>query len=382
MEGDVPDPAPSALRHGYTTGACAAAAAKAALAALLDLPRRETVEITLPRGERVSFTLAALRREGEQAEATIVKDAGDDPDITHGAAIQVTLSPAPPGAGVIFRAGPGVGVVTLPGLPLPPGEPAINPVPRRMITAALAELAAAGKGLDFTVTVGVADGERLAAHTLNPRLGIRGGLSILGTTGIVVPYSAAAWIATIARSIDVARAAGLSHLAAATGRSSAEAASRRHRLPELALIEMGDYAEATLKYVRRHPPLRFTLAGGIAKLAKFAQGAGDLHAARAALDFAALAALAAGAGAPPPLAAAIREAPSVLAAHRLAEAAGVPLAAAIAEAAWAEAARRLAGRAIGLDVLVVGREGEILAETGVRGVDEAAHVPAPLNRRG
>jgi len=289
------------------------------------------------------------------------------------------VSPAPPGAGVVFRAGPGVGTVTLPGLPLPPGEPAINPVPRRMMAGVVEELARARfVAPDFILTVSVAEGERLAAQTLNPRLGIVGGLSILGTTGIVVPYSAAAWIATIARSVDVARAAGLSHLAAATGRSSAEAARLRHHLPELALIEMGDFAAATLKYIRRHPPPRFTLSGGIAKIAKFAQGADDLHAARVPIDFAALSRLAARAGAPPALAEAIGAAPTVLAAHRLALAGGVPLAAAIAEAAWAEAARRLAGRPIVLDVLVIDREGGILAETPARPVPLAeAHVSPP-----
>ncbi len=140
----------------------------------------------------------------------MVKDAGDDPDVTHGALIRVARAPRRRRArACVFRAGPGVGTVTRPGLPIPPGEPAINPVPRQMIRAALAEVARGRREPDAEVEIGVADGEALAEQTLNGRLGIVGGLSILGTTGIVVPYSCAAWIDTIHRGIDVARAMGL-----------------------------------------------------------------------------------------------------------------------------------------------------------------------------
>src|SRR6266852_9634382 len=214
------------LRRGWTTGACATAAAKAAYAALLTGEFPDPIEVTLPRGERPSFALAVTRRDADSATAGVVKDAGDDPDVTHGALVLATVRAAAPGSGVAFRAGTGVGTVTRPGLPVPPGEPAINPVPRRMICDAIAEVAAAAPGSgDVEVEIGVADGERLAAKTLNARLGIVGGLSILGTTGIVVPYSCAAWIASIHRGIDVARAAGLVHIAGATGASS-EAAVR------------------------------------------------------------------------------------------------------------------------------------------------------------
>src|SRR5262249_54747611 len=150
--------------------------------------------------------------------------AGDDPDVTHGALILATVRPAAAGSGIVFRAGQGVGTVTRPGLPVPPGEPAINPVPRRMIRDAIAEVAAAAGGAgDVEVEIGVKDGERIAERTLNARLGIIGGLSILGTTGIVVPYSCAAWIHSIQRGVDVARAAGLAHIAGSTG-SASEAA--------------------------------------------------------------------------------------------------------------------------------------------------------------
>jgi cobalt-precorrin-5B (C1)-methyltransferase len=230
------------LRRGWTTGTCATAAAKAAYTALLTGEFPDPVEVTLPRGERVSFALAVTRRDSDSATAGVVKDAGDDPDVTHGALVLATVRTAARGSGITFRAGAGVGIVTRPGLPVPPGEPAINPVPRRMICDAVAEVAVAADAAgDVEVEIGVADGERLAAKTLNARLGIVGGLSILGTTGIVVPYSCAAWIHSIQSGIDVARAAGLDHVAGSTGSSSEAAVQKFHRLPEIALIDMGDW---------------------------------------------------------------------------------------------------------------------------------------------
>ncbi|NBB69334.1 MAG: cobalt-precorrin-5B (C(1))-methyltransferase, partial [Alphaproteobacteria bacterium] len=189
------------------------------------------------------------------------------------------------------------------------GEPAINPVPRQMIREALAEvLAETGARAGFEVTVAIENGAELAAKTLNPRLGIAGGLSVLGTTGVVVPFSCAAWIHSIHRGIDVARAAGLAHVAAATGSTSERAIRTRHGLDETALIEMGDFAGATLKYLRRHPLPRLSLAGGFAKLAKFALGARDLHSSRSRLDMAQLAELGRAGGLGEAAAAAVAEA--------------------------------------------------------------------------
>src|SRR6266849_1987213 len=197
------------LRRGWTTGTCAAAAAKAAYAALLTGEFPDPVEVTLPRGERPAFSLAVNRTDNDSATAGVVKDAGDDPDVTHGALVLATVRPGKPGSGVVFRAGEGVGTVTRAGLPIPPGEPAINPVPRQMIRQAIAEVAAAASGAgDVEIEIAIPGGEALAARTLNGRLGIVGGLSILGTTGIVVPYSCSAWIYAIHNGIDVARAAG------------------------------------------------------------------------------------------------------------------------------------------------------------------------------
>ncbi|MEA2739618.1 MAG: cobalt-precorrin-5B (C1)-methyltransferase, partial [Acetobacteraceae bacterium] len=212
------------LRRGWTTGTCAAAASRAAYEALLTGVFPDPVPVLLPGGARPSFALAIEALGADFARAGVVKDAGDDPDVTHGALIVATVRPGPLGSGVIFRAGEGVGTVTRAGLPLPPGEPAINPIPREMIRTAIAEVAATHGGSgDVVVEISIPGGEKIAERTLNHRLGIVGGLSILGTTGIVVPYSCSAWIHSIYRGIDIARAAGLRHVAGATG-STSEAA--------------------------------------------------------------------------------------------------------------------------------------------------------------
>ncbi|MGR3323341.1 MAG: cobalt-precorrin-5B (C(1))-methyltransferase [Pseudooceanicola sp.] len=277
------------LRRGWTTGACATAALRAALMALWGEGRPERVRITLPRGERPVFDLAELETGPGWAEAAVVKDAGDDPDVTHGALIRVRAEPSE--GGVVFAAGEGVGTVTKPGLPVPVGEPAINPVPRRMMTETVEEMAARlGQSPDIRVTVSVPGGAALAEKTWNPRLGIRGGLSILGTTGIVRPFSCAAWIASIHRGVDVARATGLTHVAGCTGASSERTVQALHGLDQGAMLDMGDFAGGMLKYIAAHPVPRVTLGGGIGKLTKFAQGAGDLHSGRSQVDFADLAA--------------------------------------------------------------------------------------------
>ncbi len=195
------------LRRGWTTGACATAAVKAALGALWGGGFVDPVSIRLPRGEEPVFPLEHRAVGDGWAEAGIVKDAGDDPDVTHGALIVARVRES--AGGVVFRAGAGVGVVTKPGLPIAVGEAAINPVPRAMMDEVVGEMAAAfGQRPDVEITVSVPGGEEIAARTWNPRLGIVGGLSILGTTGVVRPFSCAAWIASIHRGIDVARASG------------------------------------------------------------------------------------------------------------------------------------------------------------------------------
>jgi len=344
------------LRRGWTTGACATAAAKAACGALLGRGFADPVTIRLPRGGSASFALAEARLTDGAAVAGVVKDAGDDPDVTHGCLVRAILRRNPTGAGITFHAGEGVGTVTRAGLQLPPGEAAINPVPRRMMVEAVSELV--GEAPDLAITIAIPGGEALAQRTMNPRLGIVGGLSILGTTGVVVPYSCAAWIHSIHRGIDVARAAGLGHVAAATGSTSERAVRELYGLEEMALLDMGDFVGGTLKYLRRHPIPRLTLAGGFAKLAKLAQGHLDLHSARSRLDQDALAALASARGASGQLAARLACANTGNEMLALATAEGCPLADLVAEQARGTAQEAL-GEAVTAEVIVVDRQGRV-----------------------
>jgi len=345
------------LRRGWTTGACATAATRAAFEALHGRPFPDLVWIALPGGRRVAFALAMQEAGDDFATAGVVKDAGDDPDVTHGALIVATVRRGAPGGGVHFVAGPGVGTVTRAGLPIPPGEPAINPVPRQMIRDAIDEAAHEhGASADAIVEISIPDGEKIAERTLNGRLGIVGGLSILGTTGIVVPYSCAAWIHSIQRGIDVARAAGLTHIAGSTGSSSEAAVQKFYDLPEIALIDMGDFVGGMLKYLRRHPVPRVTIAGGVAKMTKLAQGLTDLHSKRGAVDLAELANVAAAAGASAPLCERIIAANTTAEAFALAHAEGIAIGDLVAQAAQETAAGVAAGRDIAIEIVVFDRE--------------------------
>jgi len=353
------------LRRGWTTGACAAAAARAAFAALATGRFPDPVTIRLPGGQTPSFDLALAECLDGVARAGIVKDAGDDPDVTHGALIVAELAWASPGSGIAFRAGAGVGTVTRPGLPLAVGEPAINPAPRAMIAEALADLAEANgaPAPDVIVTIAIPGGERLAERTMNARLGIEGGLSVLGTTGVVVPFSCSSWIHAIHRGIDVARAAGLDHIAAATGTVSERAVQRLYGLPEHALIEMGDFVGGTLKYLRRHPVPRLTLAGGFGKLAKLAAGHLDLHSSRSRVDPALLGELLAASGAEPALVDAAGQADSAAGILALAGRRAPALAAAVARRAREVALATLSGDTA-VEVAIVDRGGALLARVG------------------
>ncbi len=336
------------LRRGWTTGACATAAVKAAFAALKTGHFPDPVTITLPKGEKPSFALAVEGRGEGWAQAGIVKDAGDDPDVTHGCTVIATVREK--GFGVSFKAGPGVGTVTKPGLPIAPGEPAINPAPRAMMAAVIAEMG----GGDVEIEISIPGGEALAAKTWNPRLGIVGGLSILGTTGIVHPFSCAAWIASIHRGVDVARAMGLSHVAGCTGSTSEDAVRSHFGLPLEAMLDMGDFAGGLLKYLRDHPVARVTIGGGFGKIVKLAQGALDLHSGRSQIDFEWLARMA------PEL-----PSTSVLAANtaqQVLEMAGtrIDLAGRVAAAALAQVRLVLRGAAVAPDVMVVSRQGRII----------------------
>ncbi len=348
------------LRKGWTTGACATAAARAAYGALLTGGFTDPVTITLPRGERPRFALAHKHLGDGFAEAAVIKDAGDDPDVTHGAVIHARVELGEAGGGVQFRAGPGVGTATLPGLPIAVGEPAINPAPRTMMRETIADVAAEnGAAGDVVITLSIDGGEALAEKTWNPRLGIVGGLSILGTTGIVVPYSCSAWIHSIHSGIDVARASGFDHVAGSTGKTSEAAVKAHYNLADAALLDMGDFAGGLLKYMRRNPVPRLTIAGGFAKLTKLAQGHLDLHSSRSTVDFDDLAAMIDGLGASADLISQTRSANTANQVLGLAQQAGLPLADLVARRARETALATLAGETR-CEVLVIARDGGII----------------------
>ena len=366
MSEDAPSRRPDRpLRRGWTTGACATAAAKAAFQALVTGEFPDPVSIRLPRGETPSFALARTSFGADFARASVIKDAGDDPDVTHQAEVVATARRRAAGTGISFRAGDGVGTVTLAGLPVPPGEPAINPVPRRMMTEAIEEVARAhGVPPDAEIEISIPGGDKLAEKTWNPRLGIVGGLSILGTTGIVVPFSCSAWIHSIHSGIDVARAAGLDHVAGSTGNTSEAAVRARYALPDVALLDMGDFAGGLLKYLRDHPVPKLTIAGGFAKLTKLAHGALDLHSSRSEIDRAFLAGIALEAGADASVRDAITNANTAAVALSIAEAQKLPLAALVAGRARETAKAVLGSAPVVVNVMIVDREGRVLAETG------------------
>lgn len=344
------------LRTGLTTGACATACSVAAAQALLHDQCPSGVSITLPRGKTVELTIDLCARNGHRAKATTIKDAGDDPDATHGATVFVELGLTDE-PGVTFIAGKGVGTVTKAGLSLAVGEPAINPVPRQMMSEHLTDMAVqAGYSGGFEVTVGIVNGEVIALKTMNPRLGILGGLSILGTTGIVRPFSCAAWIASIHQGIDVARANGVMHLAASTGSSSEHAIQQHYNLSDTALIEMGDFAGAVLKYLKKAPVEKLSVCGGFGKISKLADGHLDLHSRASSINFQHIAQIAHEQGADEALQKKILAANTSIEAMQLCSQADIDLAGAVCQAAYAYA-RGTVPDTVALEVWAIDRHG-------------------------
>lgn len=348
------------LKRGWTTGACATAATKSALTALLTGDFADPVTIVLPKGQTPSFVLAVEELGEGFASAGIIKDAGDDPDVTHGALIISTVRLRAE-KGVVFRAGKGVGTVTKAGLPIGVGEPAINPVPRQMMQKVVEELSQQhGITSGVEIEISVRDGEEMARHTWNPRLGIMGGISILGTTGIVNPFSCSAWIASIHRGIDVARAQGLTHLAGATGSTSEASVKALHRLDDAALIDMGDFAGGMLKYIRQHPVERVTIAGGLAKITKLAQGAMDLHSGRSQVDFDLVASELLQRGVEAQLCEKVRGANTMLEVAGMTGDKGIEVAPFLAHKALATTREILRNADIAADVVIVDRKGKVI----------------------
>ncbi|RZU76523.1 cobalt-precorrin-5B (C1)-methyltransferase [Micromonospora kangleipakensis] len=325
-EPDLPRTAkvrPTALRTGWTTGACATAAAKAAVTALVTgVPQRE-VEIGLPAGRRVSFAVARCEvQPRRRAEAVVVKDAGDDPDVTHGAELTATVdwrdSP-----GLRLDGGPGVGTVTKPGLGLEVGGPAINETPRRMIGQAVAEV------VDLTevgvrVVISVPRGEIMARKTTNRRLGILGGISILGTTGIVRPFSTASWRASVVQAVHVMAAQGERTVVLCTGgRTERAARELLPEVPEVCFVEVGDFTGAAVTAAVGDGMTGVVFVGMAGKLAKLAAGILMTHYTRSKVDLSLLGVVTAEAGGDDELAAAVTAANTGRHAYELWEAAGL-----------------------------------------------------------
>jgi cobalt-precorrin-5B (C1)-methyltransferase len=349
------------LRQGWTTGACATAATRAALTALITGEFPDPVTITLPKGQTPAFALAREGKSKDWACASIIKDAGDDPDVTHQALITSTVRFGETGSGIIFKAGKGVGMVTKAGLPIAPGNPAINPVPRLMMQQVVEEIALKhGVSSDVEIEISVADGETLAQKTWNPRLGIIGGISILGTTGIVHPFSCSAWIHSIHSGIDVARANGFDHMAGATGSTSEAVVKKLYNLPDFALIDMGDFAGGMLKYLRRNPVPKVTIAGGFGKLTKLAQGYLDLHSGRSQVSFDWLADAVEQIGGSSQLQEQTRQANTSMEVLTMAQKSDLPLAQYVADKARMTALDTLRGAPIEFEVIVIDRNGGIV----------------------
>jgi len=403
------------LRSGLTTGSCATACSLAAARSLLLSEQTASVSITLPSGKRgkksvaeaavtgieeplavevkkplaveVKGPLAGEEQELSAAElrnkpaivkkttvemsieryestaggikTSCIKDAGDDPDATHGARIWVEVQLTEL-AGIEFVAGAGVGTVTREGLVLEVGEPAINPVPRQMVQSHLSALAQqANYSGGFRVIVGVEKGEEIALKTMNGRLGIIGGRSILGTTGIVRPFSCAAWIASIHQGIDVAKANGVTHIAASTGNASEKAIADHYQMADMALIEMGDFAGAVLKHLRKVPVAKLSICGGFGKITKLANRRMDLNSRVSTIDFEQIARVAVEQGASLSLRAEILQANTSIQALKLCQQQGVDLAAGMCQHARAFAQDKLPA-GIEVEVWAIDRQGQFV----------------------
>ncbi|MDQ3416225.1 MAG: cobalt-precorrin-5B (C(1))-methyltransferase [Actinomycetota bacterium] len=285
-EPDLPRTAkvrPKALRTGWTTGTCASAAAKAAACALLDQRARDTIDVALPSGQRVSFAVESCTYAAGRATAVVVKDAGDDPDVTHGAHLTVTVCEHDR-PGMLLEGGEGVGVVTRPGLGLEVGGPSITDPPRAMITQAVAEVVdLAERGM--RVTVSVPGGEKMARKTTNARLGIVGGISILGTTGIVRPFSTASWRASVEQAVSVMAAQGERTVVLCTGgRTEKGAMALLPDLAEVCFVEVGDFTGAAIRRALSVDLQRVVFVGMAGKLAKLAAGVLMTHYTRSKVD--------------------------------------------------------------------------------------------------
>lgn len=266
------------LRTGFTTGTCATAAAKAALVSIITKKRIESIEVLLPKDKRITINVASCRFDNNTARCSVIKDGGDDPDVTHGAEIIADLQITDHSGQIEIDGGIGVGRVTKPGLGLQIGSAAINPTPKKMLIQNLTEI---GKEIlqknGIRVIVSVPKGAEIAPKTDNPRLGIMGGISILGTTGIVVPYSTASFAASIRQSLDVTIAMGDNTVVLTTGGRSEDYARKEINLPDHCFVQMGDFSGYTIQQCAKKSIKTAHVAGFVGKLTKIAMGIKQTH---------------------------------------------------------------------------------------------------------
>lgn len=345
------------LRTGYTTGTCAAAAAKGA-ALLLTGSLGKNIEIVLPGGGNAVLSVHKSGREENAAFCEIVKDAGDDPDITNGALIRATVKPGL-SEGIIISGGEGVGVVTRPGLAVPPGKPAINPVPESMIRNSMRDAFKLFKGAE--VIISVADGVELAKKTLNARLGIVGGISILGTTGLVIPYSHEAYRESIQCALDVVRAMGGDCAVLCTGRSSEKEA--RRLLPDLheaAFVLMADYFDFAVCEAVSRDFKKIIIAGFPGKFLKMAAGAACTHYRKSSIDLEHLSDIAREAGLPHEAAVELSHAHTVRHAFEILSEMHLQQVLAQLTRKVAERTREISNRSIKIEVILLSYSGGVL----------------------
>lgn len=359
LEGLGPRPE-GVLRKGYTTGACATAATKAAVIGLCTGTVPRSVEIILPRGEHVRFAIHRSELNPGRAFCSVVKDGGDDPDVTNGAEICVAVEPSGQ-PGLHLEGGEGVGVVTKPGLGLTVGGPAINPVPRQMITAAAREaLALYDRPEALRIVVSIPGGADLARRTLNPRLGIVGGLSILGTTGIVEPYSVSSYMASIKKGMDVAWETGCKSAVLSTGRRTERFAQSLLDLPEEAFIEVADFMGYGLECAAERGFQEVYVSALIGKISKMAKGDLGTHSREVATDLGFLAQLAREAGAEADLARRMAAANTARSVLELAQEAGLARFPEVLAARTATACRAAVAGRLPVTVLFFDFDGTLL----------------------
>jgi len=266
------------LRTGFTTGTCATASSKAALLAIIQQNKINTVDVLLPKRDRIKININTCKFSKENAKCSVIKDGGDDPDVTHGAEIFVDLSLTDNIGSIEIDGGIGVGRVTKPGLGLEIGSAAINPTPKKMILENIQEVGEQIlKRSGIKIVISVPKGKELAIKTDNPRIGIMDGISILGTSGIVIPYSTASFAAAIRQQIDVVHSMNDRDVVLTTGGRSEDFARKIIELPDHSFIQMGDFSGYTIKQCAKKGLKKAYVAGFIGKLAKIAAGAKQTH---------------------------------------------------------------------------------------------------------